>query len=145
MKEKIKKNLYLLFKWVLSVEYILGFIPTLFIHYFLNLFKKPESDREFNKRMLYVQAFVFPVIIGTLIVFLAFYFQSFALEIFAIIISGLYVLNIIYAQYKDDVYIKIVAEGDEKRRNILKRRLIITKVTMFWITMLIVGILIPYE
>lgn len=145
MKGKVKNIFWPALKGVLSIEYILGFIPTLLVHYFLNLFKRPESDKQFNKRMLYIQAFVFPVITGTLIAFLAYYFQSFTLRISAIVISGLYIFNITQAQYENDGYVKIVAGGDEKRRIILKRRLIVIKCIMFFFTLLVVGISIPLK
>ena len=82
---------------------------------------------------------------GVLIAFLAFYFNFFILKVFAIIISGFYILNIIEFQYKNDPIIKNITAENEKKGIALARKLIIIKLLVFWITVFITGILVPYK
>jgi hypothetical protein len=142
MKEKTKKTLWRTFKIIISIEYALGFIPCLLVSSFTNLFKKPENNKQFYKKLLYIQAFVFPIIIGMLIAFLIISFKSFIVEIFAVIISSLYILGIRFAQYENDPYLKIVAGENAKEINILKKRLITIKSIVFYLTLFAIGVFI---
>jgi hypothetical protein len=145
MKEKIKKILWLILKGILSIEYALGFIPAIIIHYFLDFFKKTRNEKEFDKRLLYIQVFIFPITVGILIAFLLFYFNFFILKIFATIFCIFYTFNIIEFQYKDDPIIESITEGDKKRMTTVGRNLRIIKLITFWITAFVVGVFIPYK
>ena len=143
MRKRIKKILRTALKALLSIEYILGFLPVFFINYFLNLIRKPKNDKEFYKRILYIQTLAFPSIIAGLIIFLEVWSQSLIVAGLMNFLSLLYILGVIYFQYEDDDYVNFVSSGDLSKKIKLKRRLISIKCITFFAVAFIIGFFLP--
>ena len=128
---------------ILSIDYIIGFLPTLLVYYISRFIVKPRSDTENLSRMLHTQAIVCPIVFAVFLMVLWHYVNLNLIIIYVVMVIYAFLFGEVH--YKNDQFVSIVNLDEPIRTEKLSKRLRIIKVLTFYITVFILATLFPRE